>query len=182
MFIFYLFTLALAVFSAWLYGRSTDRVIAETNHETEVVKNENLKLRKDLDEEAGKVAGLQKAASDAVAAQQRVQTQLSEQQGRTAILEKAATDAKAQLTEQQGRTASLEKTAADAKATQQRVETELSMQKERTATAERQLAEVRRLQLPRSIPLNLRSAGRGIEPLLRTGSERCRAGILRPRC
>lgn len=67
------------------------------------------------------VAGLQKAASDALAEQQRVQTQLAEQQGRTASLEKAATDAKA---------------------SQQRVETDLAKQKERTAKAEKELAEV----------------------------------------
>jgi outer membrane murein-binding lipoprotein Lpp len=43
------------------------------------------------------------------------------------------------------------------RAEQQKVQTELSKQQQRTANAERELAEVKRLQLPRSIPLNLRA-------------------------
>jgi hypothetical protein len=151
MFFLYIFSLAFAVFAAWAYGRSTDRVIAETNLETERLKKENLTLRTDLDSEAGKVAGLQKAASDALAEQQRVQRQLSEQQGRTAVLEKTASDAQNALVEQKGKTAQLEKAAANAKATQQRVETDLAKQQELTAKALADLIEVQKEQEPRHL-------------------------------
>jgi hypothetical protein len=126
MFFLYIFSLAFAVFAAWAYGRSTDRVIAETNLETERLKKENLTLRNDLDSEAGKVAGLQKAALDALAEQQRVQKQLS--------------DAQTTLEEQKGKTAQLERESADAKAAQQRVETEL-------ANAQRRAEELRKQNL-----------------------------------
>ncbi|MDQ1637875.1 MAG: hypothetical protein QOF62_1214 [Pyrinomonadaceae bacterium] len=135
MFMFYLFALALAVFAAWLYGRSTDRVIAETNKETEVVKNENLKLRRDLDAETGKVAGLQKDAAEA-------QRLLSEQQGKTAKLEQDAADAKTALSLQEERAAraesqlaGLQKDAADSKAAQQRVEIDLANARTEAAKA-----------------------------------------------
>lgn len=64
------------------------------------------------------VATLEKAASDALAEQQRVQTELEEQRGRTATLEKKASDALA---------------------AQQRVETALAEQQERAAKAEKDL-------------------------------------------
>lgn len=56
----------------------------------------NIRLRTDLQTETGKVAGLEKAASDAKAAQQRVETDLAQQRERTAIAEKAFLDLKRQ--------------------------------------------------------------------------------------
>lgn len=65
----------------------------KANERAQKLEHDNLTLRNDLNSESGKVAGLQKAASDALAEQQRVQTELSAQQGRTANLEKEAADA-----------------------------------------------------------------------------------------
>lgn len=130
MFFLYIFSLAFAVFAAWAYGRSTDRVIAETNLETEKLKQENLKLGSDLDEEKGKVAGLQKAAAEA-------ETKLSEQQGKTAKLEKAASEAQTALEEQKGKTATLEKAASDA-------QRDLAEQKGRTAKLEEDAANAKK--------------------------------------
>ncbi len=95
---------------------------AQANERAQNLEHDNLILRNDLNTESGKVAGLQKAASDALAQQQRVQTELSAQQGRTANLEKAATDAKA---------------------AQQGIQTELAKQQERAANAERALLKLR---------------------------------------
>jgi hypothetical protein len=144
-----------------LYGRSTDRVIAETNRETEVVKNQNLILRTDLDNEAGKVAGLQKAASDA-------ERLLSEQQGKTAKLDQSAADAKNELAVQQERAAraesqlaGLQKDAADSKAAQQRVEIALENAKAEAAKAiEKEVATRVKLEeslAPRSFSLTPKS-------------------------
>jgi hypothetical protein len=89
---------------------------AEANDRAENLEHDNLTL-------SGEVAGLQKAASDALAEQQRVQTQLEEQQGKTAALERAATDAKA---------------------AQQTIQTDLARQQERAAKAERSLLELQK--------------------------------------
>jgi len=136
MFFAYIASLALAVMTAWLYGRSTDRYVeeihlkaAENERQTEVLKKDNLTLSSELNAEKGKVAGLQKAAADA-------QRDLSEQKGKTAALETAASAAKQQLAEQQGRTAILERAASDAKA-------EMARQQERAANLERLTSEAR---------------------------------------
>lgn len=130
-------------FTYWLWqagNRQQDAIVA-------AMERDNLVLRTDLNTEKGKVAGLEKVAADA-------QKDLSEQKGKTASLEAAAAEAKTALLVQQGRTAILETAAADAKTTQQRVEIQLAEQQERTAKAERELAEVKRLQEPRRLPVD----------------------------
>jgi F0F1-type ATP synthase membrane subunit b/b' len=52
------------------------------------LEHDNLILRGDLNTEIGKVAGLQKSAADAKAAQQKVEIELAKQQERTAIAER----------------------------------------------------------------------------------------------
>ncbi|MGB9071225.1 MAG: hypothetical protein WCC22_01020 [Terriglobales bacterium] len=57
----------------------------------------NVKVRTDLQTETGKVAGLEKAASDAKAAQQRVETDLAKQREKTANAEKSLLELQARL-------------------------------------------------------------------------------------
>jgi hypothetical protein len=61
--------------------------IGEASHGVEALKQDNLKLGGDLEKEKGKVAGLQKDASDAKAAQQKVEISLAQQKERAAIAE-----------------------------------------------------------------------------------------------
>jgi hypothetical protein len=109
------------IVSANAVAETAKKDAAQANERAEKLENDNLTLRNDLNTESGKVASLQKAASDALAEQQRVQTELEEQRGRTAILEKNASDA---LT------------------AQQRVETALAEQQERAANAEQALVKI----------------------------------------
>jgi hypothetical protein len=83
------------------------------------------------------LAGLQRSASEAKAAQQRVQIDLAEQQERAARAD--------------SRVAGLEKDASDAKAAQQRVEIDLAKQQEKTAIAERDLANLKETARPRHL-------------------------------
>jgi hypothetical protein len=78
-----------------------DARIAEANstaaqavERTTALEHDNLTLRTDLNTETGKVAGLQKGAADAKAAQQEVQIKLATQQEKAAIAEKALADLK----------------------------------------------------------------------------------------
>jgi len=61
--------------------------IEEAKRGVAKLENDNVVLRKDLETETGKVAGLQRDASDAKAAQLRVETELAVQQGKTAKAE-----------------------------------------------------------------------------------------------
>lgn len=116
-------------------NRQQDEVVAATNERAKNLEHDNLTLRTDLTAESGKVAGLEKAASDALAEQQRVQTELVAQQGRTATLETQATNAQKDLV-------GLQRAASDAKAAQQRVETDLAIQQQRAAKAETELVKL----------------------------------------
>lgn len=70
---------------------------ATANERAGKLENDNLKLRGDLNTESGKVAGLQKAAADAKAAQQRVEIDLAKQQERAAIAERSLLQLKEHL-------------------------------------------------------------------------------------
>lgn len=100
---------AMLTFLLWMSGnRVQDAIVADANARIEEAKstaaganersktleNDNLKLRNDLNAQAGSVAGLQKDASDAKAEQQRVQTDLAMQQEKTATAEKELADLK----------------------------------------------------------------------------------------
>lgn len=62
---------------------------AKASETAKRLEHDNLVLRNDLNTEIGKVAGLQKDAADAKAAQQKVETDLAKQQEKTANAERA---------------------------------------------------------------------------------------------
>jgi hypothetical protein len=65
---------------------------ATADERTKILERDNLTLRKDLSSEIGKVAGLQKDAADAKAAQQKVEIELARQREQTAKAEKSLAD------------------------------------------------------------------------------------------
>ena len=62
---------------------------ARADERSKNLEHDNLLLRKDLSAESGKVAGLQKDATDAKASQQKVEIELAKQQERAATAERA---------------------------------------------------------------------------------------------
>jgi hypothetical protein len=96
-----------ALFTYWVWSSGNrvqqaiqadaDARIEEAKEGVAKLENDNLKLRGDLQAETGKVAGLQKDAADAKAAQQTVETELAKQRERTAIAERALLQLKESL-------------------------------------------------------------------------------------
>lgn len=81
---------------------------AKANERAEKLEQENIGLRRDLNTESGKVATLQKDASNAKAAQQKVEIDLSKQKEITANAEKDVAGLKRLAAEQQERAAKAE--------------------------------------------------------------------------
>jgi hypothetical protein len=93
-YIFVLIGTALVLaFFTWLVwdagNKVQDAIRADADARILEAQNKGLSLEADLNTEKGKVAGLQKDASDAKTAQQRVETKLAEQQTRAAIAERS---------------------------------------------------------------------------------------------
>lgn len=111
LFFVYLALIALVTVFTWLVWKSGNKVqdairagadarieeakgeAAKANERSTKLENDNLKLRGDLNTESGKVAGLQKDATDAKTEQQRVETDLAKQRALTAKAQKEASDA-----------------------------------------------------------------------------------------
>jgi len=70
---------------------------ANLNKRAQTMEHDNLVLRDDLNKATGEVAKLQKAAADARAAQQKVETQLAKQQVRAASAERALLELQARI-------------------------------------------------------------------------------------